>query len=67
MPQPIRSPELHFDPNWRPLARPLYSLWTEQHRHRTRTWLPNLSPVLLLPITLQRHLPTFSGELHHPL
>lgn len=23
MPQPIRSPELHFDPNWRPLARPL--------------------------------------------
>lgn len=22
-PQPIRSPELHLEPNWRPLARPL--------------------------------------------
>lgn len=29
MPQPIRSPELHLDPNWRPLALPLYSLWRE--------------------------------------
>lgn len=44
MPQPIRSPELHFDPNCRPLARPLYSLW-RNGRH-TGPYLPShFSPV----------------------